>query len=81
MNLILNKFKMIIFVISIFGIIFLIVLCNVLIEYVNGKYGDIVWKNFGVVWIGNVFFLLVICNISKIIVIVLLGLFNNDIDV
>ena len=49
MNPIPNKPKMITFVISISGTIPPTVSRNASIEYVNGKYGDIAWKNSGVV--------------------------------
>lgn len=77
-NFMLNNVNIINFVIRIFGIILFIVLCNELIVYVNGKYGEMFWKNCGVVWIGNVFLLFVICNISNMIVMVLFGLLSND---
>ena len=76
-----NSANIITLVIRISGTIPPTVSRNASIEYVNGKYGEMVWKNFGVVCIGNVPPPPAICKTNKIIATALPGFPNNATDV
>ena len=73
-----NSIKIIIFVIKISGTMPPTVSRKESITYVNGKYGEIVWKNLGAVTTGNVPPPPAICNTSKMIAIALPGFPSND---